>query len=279
MPTAQRDYGKSPQSSFILGLVLPRGVGADRFADTGPRSFAAYESLYPGRPWTLFLNDWTASQTAVAHTDQGSLPFQGFLVWDTASVRLDADVDLWILEPNGNLYIPWLGSVTPNGTLTNDSYADSTWYEGYLTNRYVENGRYRFYANLYQDPNDHRPIYDIQFRYGFTDALSSLYDPNFPELSRLTSWLDDPSPTFTEVEAGAYTDLQYAAFLDIGTPAPPLVAPSSAPLTVQGRGALLGPTSAQLEMVREALETRSPSESRGVASARSLPTGLREVRR
>lgn len=262
-----------------LHVVLPRGVDDDRLADSGPRSFAAYESLYPSRPWTLFLEDWISSQTSVAYTDQGDLPFQGFLVWDEASVQLDADVDLWILEPNGSLYIPWLGSVTPNGTLTNDSYDDATWFEGYLTNRYVENGRYRFYAHLYQDPDDHRPVYDLQYRNGFTDPFASLYAPNYPQLSLQTSWLDDPDPTFAEVESGTYTDLQYVAFLDVGMPAVQALShPSSSPLGSQWVVSS-GPTSEQLETVRRSLAKREPANGLEPSSSRRLPPDLRAVRR
>lgn len=262
-----------------LHVVLPRGADDDRFADAGPRSFAAYQSLYPGRPWTLFLEDWISSQTAVANTDQGDSPFQGFLVWDEASVQLNADVDLWILEPNGNLYIPWLGSVTPNGTLTNDSHDDATWFEGYLTNRYIENGRYKFYAHLYQDPEDHRPVYDLQYRFGFTAPLTSLYDPDYPQLSLQTSWLDDPDPTFAEVESDAYTDLRYVAFLDVGTPT--LLALSRAdpgpPATQWVAPSAVTPE--QLETVRRSLTGRRPPGGEQFSPALRLPPGLREVPR
>jgi hypothetical protein len=30
-------------------------------------------------------------------------------VWDSAAVSRGADVDLWVLEPNGNVYVPWQG--------------------------------------------------------------------------------------------------------------------------------------------------------------------------
>lgn len=260
-----------------LHIVLPRGLHDDRFADAGPRSFAAYQSLYSGRPWTLFLEDWVSSQTAAAYTDQGDSPFQGFLVWDEASVQLNADVDLWILEPNGNLYIPWLGSVTPNGTLTNDSYDDGTWFEGYLTNRYIESGRYKFYAHLYQDPNDHRPIYDLQYRSGFTDPLTSLYEPDYPQLSLESSWLDDPDPTFAELESGAYTDLRYVAFLDVGTSA--LLAVSPPHLSAPEWTVPSAVTPEQLEIVRRSLMTREPPGVEQPSSDRRIPSHLREIPR
>ena len=260
-----------------LHIVMPSGVGNDRLADTGPGSFAAYQALFSGKPWTLFLADWLASQTALAFTDQGNARFQGYLVWDSAAVSRSADVDLWILEPSGDLFIPWLGSVTPNGTLTNDSYDDGTFFEGYLTNRFVQNGTYNFYAHLWTDPNDYRPVYDFQFRSDQVSALTSLYDPTFPQLSTQISWLSDPDPTFQELEAGAYTDLQFFATLTYGaTPAPLFSRVDGTTLPSASAAAHATsplPTAAQLEMVRKALASRR-LESRWVTPRRT-PSILR----
>jgi len=246
-----------------LHIVMPSGIGNDQLADAGPGSFTAYEALYGGKPWTLFLADWIASQATLAFTDQGNARFQGYLVWDPAAVSGGADVDLWILEPDGNLFIPWLGSVTPNGTFTNDSYDDGTFYEGYTTNRYVQNGTYKFYANLWTDPNDLRPEYDLLSRSDQVSPLTSLYDPNFPQLSTQVSWLSDLDPTFQELEANAYTDLQFFATLTYGpSPSPMLSAAgveAAQPLGGEAAAtAILQPTPAQLLAVREVLARRRP---------------------
>ncbi|HSW29179.1 MAG TPA: clostripain-related cysteine peptidase [Longimicrobiales bacterium] len=276
--------GNNVARSTGLHVVLPSGVGNDRFASSGPRSFSAYQALFPGRPWTTFLQTWVSSGTTTAYTDQGSAPFQGYLVWDTASVRLKADVDLWILEPSGDLYIPWLGTVTPNGTLTGDSSDKGTWYEGYLTNRYVQNGRYRLYAQLYADPSDHRPLYDVQYRYGPSGQLKSLYAPNYRTLSLQTSWLDDPNPTFAKVESGAYTDLKYAAYLDIGGASQALMAPEAAAAPGAASEQVHEVPSAsitpqQLERVRRALAGRRGATPGPSLRSSGAPTGLLEVRR
>ncbi len=277
--------GSAPNVARSTGLhvVLPSGVGQDRFASSGPRSFAAYQALLPDCPWTSFLQAWVSSGTTTAYTDQGNSPFQGFLVWDSASVRLKADVDLWVLEPSGDLYIPWLGTVTPNGTLTGDSWDSGAWYEGYLTNRHVQNGRYRFYANLYADPSDHQPIWDVQYRYGLSGQLQSLYAPNYRSLSLETSWLDDASPTFAEIESGAYTDLKYAAYLDVGAGAQ---APGALGIPEAPRAAGPSPhaaappsevTPAQMDAVRRALAERKREGARAGVRGGGAPAGLLEV--
>ena len=65
-----------------LQVVLPRGVGDDQFGASGPRSLAAYQAAFPGRPWTQFLASWVASQSSFAVTDQGTrLPSPSRRTW------------------------------------------------------------------------------------------------------------------------------------------------------------------------------------------------------
>lgn len=210
-----------------LNLVMPSGQGADVFNASGTRSLAAYQALYPGRPWTNFLTTWVTGQGQVPTpvVDQGDQTrFETYLVWDQNAVPAGADVDFWVLEPDGNIYIPAFGSVSPNGTLSNDSYQDGVNFEGYLTNRIIQVGEYRIYANLWTDPQDFQPIYDLAYRYDQNGAFQLLFGAGAqPTLSLTTSWLDDPTPTLAEVEAGAYTDLQYVAIATF--PAPPAPAP------------------------------------------------------
>jgi hypothetical protein len=201
-----------------LSIVLPSGVGDDWFWPTGyPLSLDAYQTAMPNKPWAQFLTAYNAQITAPAATyvDLGVTRWELYLVWDTAAVSRNADLDLWIVEPNGNLYIPYLGTVTANGALSSDSEKDHTYFEGYLMNRYVQTGRYWFYANLYTDPQNFQPVFDIQYRQSASTGLSSLYVPNYPRLSMQTSWLSDPTPTFDEANAGSYTDLVLATYLDI----------------------------------------------------------------
>lgn len=259
-------YGANDVSrSNGLSILMPSGSGADQLPDAGPGSFTAYQALYSGKPWTLFLADWLGGQGTVAYRDQGTARFEAYLVWDSALVSRKGDVDLWILEPSGELFIPYLGSVTPNGTLTNDSYYDGTYYEGYLTNRFVQVGDYGFYANLFKDSTDYRPVYDIQYRNDQVSPLTSLYAPNYPRLSFQASWLNDPTPTFEEANAGQYTDLQLAAVLTVSAAAiaqaPPTIerpSPGNAVGAEFSRSSSRKPTSAQLAAVRAALANRQP---------------------
>jgi hypothetical protein len=215
-----------------LSLVLPSGASAaDWFQPTGGTlSLSAYRTAMPNKAWTTFLGSYVTALTApvVSYVDLGANRWEIYAIWDTASVSRAVDVDLWVVEPNGNLYIPFLGTVTPNGAMSNDSQKEQTYFEAYSMNRYVQVGRYKFYVDLWADPQNHRPVYDIVSRKGATATFASLYAPNYPSLSLQTSWLKDQSATFAKIEGGSYTDLRYAAYLDVnaaGSDAIPLSGP------------------------------------------------------
>ena len=298
--------GNRVDRSSGLHILMPSGLAFDALPNSGPGSFSAYSALYDGKPWTNFLAAWLATTTTTRdYADQGDDRWQIYLVWDTASISRSVDVDLWILEPNGNLYVPFMGTVTPNGVLTDDSESSRVAYEGYLTNRYLEVGRYKFYANLYNDPQNHGPVYDVVYRTQPTAGFGSLYSPNFPRLTTETSWLDDPNATFADVEARLYTDLQYAAFLDVAPasamkdgerPAEPfrggrVVAPvfprALSGLTApSGESALRSYASSrqvnepqvtpqQLKAVRAFVELRNKSEARDSKTRQRAPGALR----
>lgn len=243
-----------------LSIVIPSGVGDDQLPSSGPASLAAYQGLYPGAAWTLFLAAYLSGGGTTTYVDQGNNRFEGYLVWDPTAVATGADVDLWILEPNGNVFIPFLGTITPNGALTKDSYDAQVAFEGYLTNRFIEAGTYHFYANLWADPASFKPQFDLAYRNDQVSSFASLYDPNFPRLSLDTSWLADATPTFAEIDAFAYSDLQPVALLTAPT-APG--APRFQPLSPEHRPtvSMAGPTSAQLDRIRQLFRARSAARS------------------
>jgi hypothetical protein len=193
-----------------LDILWPSGDAADAIRDAGPSSLEAYQQLLPDKAWTRFLTDYLARSATAAAYDQEDRPLQAFLLWDPEANAKGADVDLWIIEPDGNLYIPYLGRVTPNGQLTADSYETGNPFEGYATFRFVTRGTYYILANLAQDSADTRPAYDFAYRHGTEEDFSLLYDEP-PHLSFESSWQLDDSVTFGKVLEGAYTDLQLVA--------------------------------------------------------------------
>ncbi len=247
-----------------LHLLMPAGD----LPASGSASFATYRTQFAGGAWTQFLDGYLNSATTSATVDQGDRPFQTYLVWDSAAVSRQADVDLWILEPDGNVYVPWQGTVTPNGHLSGDSEDDETFYEGYVTKRHVQKGLYRVYAYLYADPQNFRPRYDLVYRFGTTGDFASLYEdePEYPRLSKARRMEDDASPTWDKAAQGAYTDLQLAGTYTAGggpagarlVPVAPTIAsagPSLSRSAAPGQGAA-GITPAQMATLRRLAAAR-----------------------
>ena len=111
-------------------------------------------------PWESFLSSYVngGGQGTTAVVDQGdATQFEAYVVWDNNAIAAGADLDFWVLEPDGNLYIPYLGSVSPNGTFSNDSRDARSQFRGVSHQprpcRLVD---YKVYAHLWTDPQDFR---------------------------------------------------------------------------------------------------------------------------
>jgi hypothetical protein len=251
-------YSTDVLRSTGLTLLMPNAVAGAGLSANGPGSFAAYQLQAGNGPWTMFLGDWLANQPTRPVFDQGVNRLETYLVWDTASVSRQVDVDLLVEEPDGRLYAPFLGTVTPNGTMSGDSFETDTYFEAYRTNRIIESGEYKLFALLAADPQDHRPALDVAYRYGQAAPFESLYAPNYPVLSGQTSVFNDPTPTLAEAEAGLYTDLQYVANVTFD--------PNAAPhLTPRDGGS--------------AASASSKSSARSPVSGRSLAAWLQGLRK
>jgi hypothetical protein len=285
----------SVDRSSGLHIVLPSGAGDDKFLEDGPASFASYSALYPNAAWTQFLGAYLnadigggGAPPARAAVDQGDQRLEVYLAWEEAAAQSGVDIDLLVIEPNGNLFAPFLGTVTPNGHLTNDSADDETSYEGYLTNQYIEPGQYVFLARLYADPQNVRPVFELFYREGQTVEFTGLYGPNFPELSNDAPFASDPTPTDEELQNGAYSDLKVAGVYTVQPTGIASRAPTgtgiAASLKVGRSGARSEataarmPTAAQLQTVRRAMAQLRASggkpAAKGAAKAGALRSGV-----
>jgi hypothetical protein len=198
-----------------LSILMPSGIGRDRLDATGPGSLASYQATVGNRPWGELITAWMANKQPLGFTDMGPYRFESYLVWDQAAVGSGADIDFFVLEPNGDLWGPAFGTVSPNGLFSGDSYNSKSYYEGYQMDRYVETGIYRFYAFLWTDPSRYSPAYNLYYRNLPTASFQALYVSPFPRLSTTKTFASDPTPTFSEIDSFQYSDFRPVATLTI----------------------------------------------------------------
>lgn len=284
-----------------LHLLLPDVTSEPTMGDVGPRSLGSYLAIYGTTGWGQFLAAYLGTPAVADVTDLGTNRLETYLLWSSDAQTAGVDIDLWILEPDGTIASPYFGSVSPNGTLTNDSFQSGYPVEGYLTNRFVMDGTYIWYAFLIDDPQTVQPLVDFVYRYG-NDPFVSIYGAGpYPQLSRAQSILADADPTFGEADAGAYSDFIPLANATFG-PAPIVAAApgtsrhaaKSLPrLVVGSRGAPIAtnvrgmpgvrPTQRQIATMRTLLEQRRagvrPAQVRGLARLRPTSRLMAEFAR
>ena len=212
--------GTDPSSPWVrraggLSVLLPSGSAFDAMPSEGPASFQAYQQLLPDHPWTRMLSTYLVGAPVKGYRDLAPHRYETYLVWDTTAVRQGLDVDLWVLEPDGNLYVPWLGVISPNGTMSGDSHDNDGYFEGYALNRFVQAGRYKFYSHLHADPNNVGTRVDLVYRTNPALPFRSLYSPAYPRVSKAKPMIGEASATFSRIEAGEFSDVRYMAYWDV----------------------------------------------------------------
>jgi len=75
--------------------------------------------------------------------------FAFYVYWQDTNT----DVDLYVIEPSGTAYAPWMGQSTPNGYFSADSIDSGENEEYYAADDYVEAGDYDVMINLYDSSN------------------------------------------------------------------------------------------------------------------------------
>ena len=280
--------GIDPSSPWVrratgLSVLLPSGASFDALPSVGPGSFEAYQQLLPNHPWTRMLASYLVGAPVRGYRDLAPHRYETYLVWDTASVSRGVDVDLWVLEPDGNLYVPWLGVISPNGSMTGDSHDNDGYFEGYAMNRFVQAGRYKFYAHLYSDSNTVGTRVDLVYRTSPATPFTSLYAPGYPSITKSLPIGTNAAPSFAEIETGQYSDVRYMAYWDVAPSGSPLLAPFSpgtGPSEQQESELRLAPgiTPEQLKAVSSSLGRKVRTGPRGVTTGQipHLPPSPRQ---
>lgn len=211
-----RDESPNVDRSTGMHVLLPSGLIEDALPSHGPLSFASYMGANSAHEWTAFLEQWLSKAPSLQYYDQGSERIHMGLAWGQEAVNSGVDIDFWVLEPSGDLFIPYLGILTPNGSFNGDSHDTRLWYEIYSTRRYVQRGTYYFFAELWQDPQNYQPQYTILYTSDRAAEWTDIYeDEGYPSLSLERQWRNDAEVTWQKIADGSYTDLQYAAYWEV----------------------------------------------------------------
>jgi len=111
--------------------------------------------------------------------------------------------------------------------MTGDSHDNDGYFEGYAMNRFVQAGRYKFYAHLYSDSNSVGTRVDLVYRTNTSAPFTSLYAPGYPTITKSIPISRNKAPSFAEIETGRYSDVRYMAYWDVAPNGSPLLAPLS----------------------------------------------------
>lgn len=150
-----------------------------------------------GGTWGAYVNH------LVANSPEGPITlvpggFEFRVYWtDLAGDACDADIDLYVNEPSGQAYAPWMGPMTPNGFFSSDSSVSGVSEEYFIANEDIASGAYDFILNYYDDGiNCTNALVHISFLYS-DGTESEIIDPIEMNLS---------APHENDCEAEAYPD-------------------------------------------------------------------------
>ncbi len=178
-----------------LNILFPSGTPADNVNAHGAKSVAQYATAMPNSAWTAFLEDWEELLNLYAVKDLGEgNGLEMYEVWDAVTDDSGADVDFWLMEPDGNVYVPFLGTITPNGVFTPDSHEVDTYYEGWNSRQTVQTGLYLMFAHQVDASSTLTTYVDVQYRMHPSENLQSLYSVGtYPTLNQTVRIEDDTS--------------------------------------------------------------------------------------
>ncbi len=201
-----------------MGIYLPHQD------QTNHDDLALYQQLAVSQPavsWSTLINQLLLGQVSASSKVEGNFAFK--LVWDAPQ----ADLDLIVSEPNGDLYAAWQGTTTPNGFFSAESSESGRAEESYTTAAKVDAGDYDVIINYYTHQQRLSPA--MTARLLVKDQRST----QFVEQGRVVLDFSQPSPIdadplliiqqiFDQAGVSPYSDWYYA-----GRQNAPLLAPKS----------------------------------------------------
>jgi len=153
-----------------LALYLPD----TRSGSYSTSAFDAYRdatSFLPLQAWQAAISSLLTAQEPPAEPGTGATnAFSVILSWADSpdGISSDADLDLYVYEPNGEFAVAANGTVSENGLLSGDSYDTEIARESYELSPEHQSGTYIVLVHFYDGPSDQRAYPRLQL---FRDDL------------------------------------------------------------------------------------------------------------
>ncbi|MBF0225264.1 MAG: hypothetical protein HQK76_07390 [Desulfobacterales bacterium] len=186
-------YSPNPNDLILgstgLAIFLPR---RDQITDEDLSNYArlSVNQTKSDNNWGSFINtlingDTDAYENPLTPLERAPGNFVIWLEWDS-----DADLDLIVLEPDGNFAAPYIGSASPNGFLSEESSYSGVSAEYYAALEQVETGYYDIIVNYYEDGSS--SSYPTTAYLYLLDPETGIYD--FELQDQRTMDLTNPAP-------------------------------------------------------------------------------------
>jgi hypothetical protein len=204
-----RTIGDAVDDAFGLAVFVPSlgQVSSDALYN----DLRAYNELACNQ---VRATVWSEAVVKIVAGSQETLHSGGFsfyIAWDT-----DADLDLYVWEPNLEIYAPWMGQTTPNGFFSGDSYDVGESVEYYVSNDYVQPGDYDVFVEYYKDGKTGKNA-NVEFWYLDPDVGDwQTIGPYVLDLSN--AYLGDFSDITSLDELNGFSNYWYAGALTRAVP-------------------------------------------------------------
>jgi len=206
---ANRTIGDSMSDAFGLAVFVPSlgQVSSDQLFN----DLRDYNLLACNQARATVWSEVVAKIVAGSQETLHSGGFSFYIIWDT-----DADLDLYVWEPNLEIYAPWMGQTTPNGFFSADSYDVGESVEYYVSNDYVQPGAYDVFVEYFKDGKTGKKA-KVELWYLDPDVGEwQMLGPEFLDLR--FPYLGDFSDIDSLEELNAFSNYWYAGALTRAVP-------------------------------------------------------------
>ena len=147
----EQGFHNSEYTSFLAGSEdLSGSRGISIFLPLGTElvsgelsEYEKVQAVQEAPEWFGFIKRFSQETGLLSEGEAAQGGFLFGVFWsDFGGGYSDADLDLYVIEPDGGIYAPWIGHASPNGYFSLDSRISKTDFEYYTARPVVRKGTY-----------------------------------------------------------------------------------------------------------------------------------------